>query len=154
MSYSYFDEEDSDKTAQLVNLLRDGDYGSMFRGWMESCAKRGLEEDEALEELSSKLQDFVAGQYDMAYDILRDSSCDVALALFMDDGYIDYAGAAMELMADEYEDILASRSRRPKASASKAARPKAKAPARKPTVKAKAPSKRPTAKPKPKGVRR
>ena len=109
MAYYYFDGEDDQKTAELVDLIRyDGYYSDMFEAWMRSCASKGMDEAEALDELTVKLQDFVSGQYDQAYDVLRNAGCDVALKLFMDDGRIDYGGAALELMADDYAGMMES----------------------------------------------
>lgn len=138
MAYSYFDVEDDQKTAELVDLFANSKYGPLLRGWMESCARRGMGEDEATDVIVEKLQEFVAREYDTAYDVLRNAGCDVALKLFMDDGYIDYTGAALELMADDYAGMMgSSRSRRSglkrtptrsKSVTSKTSKPKTKAP--------------------------
>ena len=148
MAYSYFDDEDDQKTAELVDLIRyDGYYSDMFEAWMRSCASKGMDEAEALDELTVKLQDFVSGQYDQAYDVLRNAGCDIALKLFMDDGRIDYGGAALELMADDYAGMMeSSRSRKSgskrtpagsKSVTSKTSKPRTKAPAKKPAAKTK-----------------
>ena len=142
MPYSYFDDEDDQKTTELVDLIRyDSYYSDMFGAWMRSCASKGMDEAEALDELTVKLQDFVSGQYDQAYDVLRNAGCDVALKLFMDDGRIDYGGAALELMADDYAGMMvSSRSHRSgskrtptrsKSVTSKTTKPRAKAPPKK-----------------------
>ena len=50
MPYSYFDDEDDQKTAELVDLIRyDGYYSDMFGAWMRSCASKGMDEAEALD---------------------------------------------------------------------------------------------------------
>lgn len=94
-------------TESLIEVFQlNLDLDDRFYNWMRDCARRGMDEDEAIDSLMDRLQEYVSGEFDKAWDALISAGLVNATRLFLNDGDIDYYEAVVEIMNGRYEDVI------------------------------------------------